>query len=294
VTRFGAIAGTILGAIVVQSSAFAADLITKAPILETPLPAVDGINGKADAFGGALAHHGFYGGAGSLSVPLTQQFGFQADGLVSSYRGDLLAGVGGHAFWRDPSKGLLGVYGDYLHWDRVGSEVGHFGVEGALYWGRFTWEGAVGVESGNNRTAVINGLVETVNLSTRAFDKIDLAYYLTDDVKFSIGHRYYGGKNLLALGSEWQFANFGKTSSALFIEGRVGTERLDSVLAGVRFYFGQKPKSLIRRHREDDPPAGLSDGASAFGNASSSTLASGTTITCPPGKILVGGVCVGL
>ena len=96
-TRFGAIAGTILGAIMVQSSAFAADLITKAPILETPLPAVDGINGKADAFGGALGHHSFYGSTGSFSAPLEAQFGFQADGLAASYRGNLLDGVGGHA-----------------------------------------------------------------------------------------------------------------------------------------------------------------------------------------------------
>jgi hypothetical protein len=38
----------------------------------------------------------------------------------------------------------------------------------------------------------------------------------------------------------------------------------------------------------------LTDGASAFGNAGSSTSAAGTTITCPSGKILVGTACVGL
>ncbi len=258
------------------------------------LPSLQGNKSITPSVGGALAHHGFYGGAGSLSVPLTQQFGFQADGLVSSYRGDLLAGVGGHAFWRDPSSGLLGVYGDYLHWDRLGSEVGHVGVEGALYWGRFTWEGVVGVESRNNRTAVINGLVETVNHSTRAFDKVDLAYYLTDDVKFSIGHRYYGGKNLLALGSEWQFANFGKTSSALFIEGRVGTERLDSVCRRTVLFRTEaeiadppssrgRPAGKLDRWRVRIRQCGFID-----------IGASGTNITCPPGKILVGGVCVGL
>ena len=150
------------------------------------------------------------------------------------------------------------MYGDYLHWDRLGGvKVGHVGAEWASYLNRFTLEGVVGVESGNNRSAVIGGLVETVNLKTRIFDKIDLAYYLTDDLKLSIGHRYYGGKNLLALGGEWSFAKFGNVSPALFVEGRVGSNQFDGVWGGVRVYFGQKPKSLIRRHREDDPPAGL-------------------------------------
>jgi opacity protein-like surface antigen len=115
--RFGMAAVACISAAV---TAQAADLVTKAPALETPLPAVDGINGKVDAFGGSLAHHSFYGGTGSFSVPLGPQFGFQADGMAASYRGDFLDGVAGHGFWRDPSKGLIGVYGDYLRWDRLG------------------------------------------------------------------------------------------------------------------------------------------------------------------------------
>lgn len=285
-----------MGVVASITAVQAADLVAKAPALQTPLPAVDGINGKADAVGGSLAHHSFYGGTGSLSVPLGPQFGFQADGMAASYQGDSLDGVAGHGFWRDPSKGLIGVYGDYLRWDRLGGvKVGHVGAEWAAYLNRFTLEGVVGVESGNNRSAVIGGLVETVNLTTRMFDKVDLAYYVTDDLQLSIGHRYFGGKNLLALGGEWQFANLGNASSALFVEGRVGTERLDSVWAGVRFYFGQKPKSLIRRHREDDPPAGLKNSASAFGNAgSTSPVPSPPSVpkTCQPGFILINGVCV--
>jgi hypothetical protein len=279
----------------VAVTAHAADLVTKAPTLQTPLPAVDGINGKADAFDGSLARHSFYGGTGSFSVPLGQQFGFQTDGLTASYRGDFLSGIGGHGFWRDPSKGLIGLYGDYLHWDRLGgAHVGHFGAEGAVYLNRVTLEGVVGVESGNNRSAVIGGLVETVNLTTRMFDKVDLAYYVTDDLQLFIGHRYFGGKSLLALGGEWQFANLGNASSVLFVEGRVGTERLDSVWAGVRFYFGQKPKSLIRRHREDDPPVGLKDSASAFGNAGKSTPAPAKAppLTCPTDFHVQGNACV--
>jgi hypothetical protein len=295
VKRLGVAAAACIG---IAATANAADLVTKAPMLQTPLPAVDGLNGKADAFGGELGRHSFYGGTGSFSVPIGPQFGFQADGLTASYRGDFLSGIGGHGFWRDPSKGLIGLYGDYLHWDRLGGvNVGHFGAEGAIYLNRVTLEGVAGVESGNNRSAVIGGLIETVNLKTRAFDKVDLAYYLTDDLKFSIGHRYYGGKNALALGGEWAFANLNNVAPALFVEGRVGSRESDGVWGGLRVYFGQKPKSLIRRHREDDPPQSLADSGAAFGNASGTSAGTTTPtpsgpLTCGPGFQLVGNSCV--
>ena len=294
VKRLGIAAAACIG---IAATANAADLVTKAPMLQTPLPAVDGLNGKADAFGGELGRHSFYGGTGSFSVPVGPQFGFQADGLTASYRGDFLSGIGAHGFWRDPSKGLIGLYGDYLHWDRLGGvNVGHFGAEGAVYLNRVTLEGVAGVESGSKRAAVIGGFVETVNLKTRAFDKVDLAYYLTDDLKFSIGHRYYGGKNALALGGEWAFANVNNMAPALFVEGRVGSRESEGVWGGLRVYFGQKPKSLIRRHREDDPPGGLVDGSSAFGNGSGTqmmpTVPKQTPgIVCVPPAILINGVC---
>ena len=30
----------------------------------------------------------------------------------------------GHAFWRDPSQGLLGLYGSWVDWSPVGAQVG--------------------------------------------------------------------------------------------------------------------------------------------------------------------------
>jgi hypothetical protein len=38
-------------------------------------------------------------------------------------------------------------------------------------------------------------------------------------------------------------------------------------MGGLRMYVGQKSKSLIRRHREDDPVNILNDEASTFGNS---------------------------
>ena len=151
------------------------------------------------------------------------------------------------------------MYGDYLRWDRLGGvKVGHVGAEWPPIPTGLHWRVSLESSFPATASAVIGGLIETVNLTTRMFDKINLAYDLTDDLKFSIGHRYYGGKNALsALGGEWSFAHFNNVSPALFVEGRVGDHDANSVWGGVRVYFGQKAKSLIRRHREDDPPVGL-------------------------------------
>ena len=82
------------------------------------MPAVDGINGKIDGYGGGANHtNGFYGGTGSLSVPLAQQWGAQFDGGVGSDEGIGWLGGAGHLFWRDPSIGLLGAFGSYSHWN---------------------------------------------------------------------------------------------------------------------------------------------------------------------------------
>jgi hypothetical protein len=91
-----------------------------APWLPQPLPAVDGINAKIDGYGGGSSRiNGFYGTNGSLSVPLAQQWGLQIDGGVGSAQGIGASAGGAHLFWRDPSIGLLGAYGSYLHWNGV-------------------------------------------------------------------------------------------------------------------------------------------------------------------------------
>jgi hypothetical protein len=39
-----------------------------------------------------------------------------------------------------------------------------------------------------------------------------------------------------------------------FVEGLAGESEFHGVWGGLRFYFGKKDKSLIARHRQDDPP----------------------------------------
>lgn len=276
------------------SGADAADLFTKAPLAATPAPlgAVDGFNGKVDGFGGSLANRQFYGGKGSFSTPLgdrTSPYGLQIDGGAGRFDHSGFAAIGGHLFWRDPSRGVIGLYGNYTNWDKFGGvHVGQVAGEGALYWGRYTIEGVAGVEFGNTASLTtgdaVNGfLIQSFDVTTRFFDKINFGYYIQDDLKVFIGHRYLGGKNALALGAEWALPiKSGGTQVALFAEGRVGENDFHGVWGGVRVYFGQREKTLIQRHRQDDPIDWSPESLVSISNQYKQTFIPGVVPTPPP------------
>jgi hypothetical protein len=149
---------------------------------------------------------------------------------------------------------MIGAYGSYYSWDSIAGDVhlGQVAGEGAWYWNRLTLEGVAGAEFGNHATSLIGFDVFEVNIKTRFFDKVNVAYYLTDNFNVYVGHRYLGGKNAAAFGGEWGIPISNTSSMAsLFVEGRAGD--YTGVWGGLRLYFGEKPKTLIRRHREDDP-----------------------------------------
>jgi hypothetical protein len=246
----------LIGVGLVPRTASSADLPVKAPVHPTGCTqAVDGINGKVGGFGGSFANKGIYGGAASLGLPLGCEFGAQIDATAASFDKRFLGTIAGHLFWRDPAKALVGLYGSYAHWNSQvgGVRASHIGPEGELYMGRWTLQGVAGVEFGNTVSGTVDSLIQTYEVKTRFFDQVNLAYYLQDNFKVFAGHRYLAGKNALALGGEYGIPMSGGVMAALFAEGRVGEGSFHGVWGGVRFYFGQKDKTLIRRHREDDP-----------------------------------------
>lgn len=279
-----------LATLFAASPTFAADLYAKAPLASRPaplsLPAVDGINGKLEALGGTIAERTVVGVRGALSVPLTNQFGLQIDGAAGSFDADGFGAVAAHGFWRDPSRGLVGLYGSHTHWARSGGlHISQVGVEGELYLGNFSIEAMAGIEGGNSQTwltPVAGGGVFTSTLAvgTRFFDRVDVAYYINENLRVSVGHRYEGGLHAAALGGEWMFNPGWRTgtSLALFAEGRIGEHDHNGIFGGVKVYFGQKDKTLIRRHREDDPQINIPN---TLGNIASNANNS-TTYTPPP------------
>jgi hypothetical protein len=232
--------------------------VTKAPSPVAPAyqPAVDGLNFKADGYGGTIANRSVYGSQGAVSIPLGGQFGLQLDGALGGFDDRFFASGAAHAFWRDPARGLAGFYTSHTYWDQIGGvHVDRYGGEGALYLGRWTLEGVVGVETGSNKSQVVGSLINTIDVRTRVFDQVSANYYLTDNLRLSIGHAYTAGLNALTLGGEWGFRVNPQTMASLFVEGRAGEGDFHGVYGGLRFYFGNHDKSLIRRNREDDPPS---------------------------------------
>jgi hypothetical protein len=257
-------AGTALAVIaalaVSVSSAFAADIYVPAdaPSSFAPpaaqKPAVDGINGSLSALGGGGDSDGIFGLVGKLSIPVGHAFGTQFDGGVFSNDGNTYFSVANHTFWRDPDVGLAGVYGSFSHYDAAGGlNGGRVGAEGEAYLGRFTIRGVAGVEFSNGDSSTSGSTLTSYDDGTRFFDMVDFAYYPTDNISVYAGHRYTGGNHALALGTEVLFQNGSGTAFSAFAEGRIGESDHQSAWVGVRAYFGQSDKSLIRRHREDDP-----------------------------------------
>ena len=246
-----------------------------------PLPAVDGINAKIDGYGGGANHSNrFYGTNGSLSVPLAHQWGLQVDGGIGSADGIVSYGGAGHLFWRDPSIGLLGFYGSYSHWNgidtgdlgHISANTGRYAAEGEYYLSRWTIGGVAGVEM-----LSFNSDVASLSVPNRFFDVVTASYYVTDNFKLSIGHRYIFDRNALALGGEHGFALVGGRMAALFTEGTLGEHGTYSALAGLRIYFGQHDKTLIERNRQDDPPSLQNV------NLSGPIILPLPNIVCPPG-----------
>jgi hypothetical protein len=225
---------------------------------QQPLPAVDGINAKIDGYGGGANHsNGFYGTTGALSVPLAQQWGLQLDGGVGSADGIGAYGGGGHLFWRDPSIGLLGAYGSYSHWNgidtvafgHISSNTSRVAAEGEYYLSRWTVGGIAGAEM-----VGVNSDLLRFSVPNRFFDNVSAAYYITDNFRLSAGHLYTYDTHFLTLGTEYGIALGGGRMASLFADGWIGERGNNGALAGLRIYFGQRNKTLIDRHRQDDPP----------------------------------------
>ena len=210
-------------------------------------PAVDGINAKL-SFVGAVDGTETYGAVGAITFPLGHQFGLQLDGVAAEVDagpfGDIgVLGGAAHLFWRDPSKGLIGIYSRVLHADVFGGLTTFaLAAEGAVYRGRFTVEGMAGVSGGDVDTGFLSIAIAK--------------YYPTDQLVLQAGHTFKNGDHAFITGGEWGLPAAGRaTTSSVFVDGFVSETGDAGAMAGLRFYFGQSDKSLMRRHREDDPAA---------------------------------------
>lgn len=246
-------------------------------------PAVDGLNGKVQLYGGAGQANaltisgipglspletspvwkGIGGATGTLTVPISHSIGAQLDLSSGVFGNAPLGAAGGHFFWRDPDKGMIGAYGSGLILgDRAGRAVWTSAGEFEAYLGRITGRAILGVQGA---TAYSGGAtafqqfgygVNTAGDSATYFhDIVEATFYPVDDLALTVGHMYSFGRNAVTGEVEYLLPQFrgGNIAPSAFLSATYGWNNASNIMAGVRVYFGNHDKSLIRRQREDDP-----------------------------------------
>lgn len=206
-------------------------------------PAVWGLNAKFTGFGGAIngegvGDRGVGGIAASITAPLMINLGLQVDGAFAQVGDDAFFDTGAHLFWRDPTIGMLGIYGGYAHIDSFGGQSqGRLGGEAQRYVGNITLDGAAGWHFGE--------------LSDRAYGRAKIEFYPLEELMFSGGYTYEG-RSFGTVGFEYQVASGAGAGVSLFADSQFSDGQNYSVLGGLRVFLGPKD-SLISRHRRQDP-----------------------------------------
>lgn len=241
VRSFICAAGTALG--LVSSPALSADAIQSGINLVDPTPvseqkpAVDGVNFQLGVVSGKIGGYANHMLLASMSAPMPflSNFGLQLDLGLGDYRSGYTSAASGlHIFYRDPSTGMLGVYGDWAYVDN--EHGGRVGVEGSLYNGRWTVDAVVGVRFGQHYL-------------TEVFDEVDLSYYFTDNFRGSVGHRGTSRGHVANIGFEFMPQNVAGWS--IYGEAEAGEDSYYGAWMGVKYAFGTSgATSLIERDRE--------------------------------------------
>jgi hypothetical protein len=211
----------------------------------------------------------FYGGA-AFSMPLGDKFGLQADFTVDHSLHNTSIGGAAHLFTRDPGSYLLGAYGGFA--DVGSANLAFIGGEGEIYAGNVSVELLGGY---------MNVKPDGKNHQNKAFAIADFGYYATDNFRLTLGASSIAGFESGHAGFEYML-----DSSPFSITGdaRAGEAGFAAVKIGGAFYFGgsESNKSLIRRHREDDPRIRFQDIFGSGGTAAFLNKKNGNNPVCVP------------
>ena len=255
------------GNILSSASALAALLLCLnfGAALAQQLPAVSAPNGKIEFDAGALTlpSAAFMArAAGTLTLPLGDRFGLQVD-LTGASAPGFTTSAALHVFTRDPASYLIGGTLGIVR--TPGATVFAAGPEGELYLDRWTLEAWAGL-----------AIVHPASGPARsgAFAMAEAGYYATKNWRLSLGVSSLDGYNSVQFGTEYLFDGFDLPLAAT-TEMRVGQDGAILGTIGLKAYIGAPSKSLIRRHREDDP----SDrSTSLYAAASANTLGASKSV----------------
>ena len=221
-------------------------------------PAVSEVNGKVDYAGGNMNSSEGNNFSASITLPVTHQFGFQADALYSRISDLNFYGGAGHLFWRDPGVGLLGLTGGYLYRDGVDNiNTYQIGAEGQFYYKQFTFGFFAGIGSIDYKYAA--PFIDTDPM--RFVGRVSVDYYPLENLRVGASYTTAFENNLGRGEIEYQTPINGL---AITGEVAVGDHGYDDWLIGMRYYFGGK-KTLRERQRQDDPPGLMSQVLQSLG-----------------------------
>lgn len=100
----------------------------------------DGVAFYGELYGGSLDSETVVSGYGALTLPIQQHFGAHLEVLADKVGDDNSQNIGGHLYWRDPNKGLIGLIASHTEFEVLGvdGDFSGYGVEGELYLSPFS------------------------------------------------------------------------------------------------------------------------------------------------------------
>jgi hypothetical protein len=165
------------------------------------------------------------------------------DGLYTHVADQDFYGAGGHFFWRDSDKAMIGVGAASVYSKNVYTYEA--GLEAEYYFKWFTpgfYTGYSGIKYRNSSSFIDTDRVEP-------FGTVYLGIYPLPDLVIRPSFTRKLGNNLVGVEAEYEMPRVNLSVTA---ESTWGEHDFRQTQFGLRYYFGSK-KSLKRRHREDDP-----------------------------------------
>lgn len=205
-------------------------------------PAVSQVNGKVSLEGGDFDGKGGQAMQGNIALPIGHSFGLQLDTAFGSTNSKDFSGYGAHAFWRDPARGLVGLTASATRFDNL--DVRRVGAEAEGYFGNVTLRGRAGHQNGDFKDG--------------SYYSAGARWYANSNLVFGVAGEHAVDRSIGHVTAEWQIATPSLPGLAVFLDAAKGSNSFDMTLVGVRYYFGAN-KTLIQRHRQDDPDSLLGD-----------------------------------
>lgn len=243
--KFLKIAACVTGLLAFSGAASAQSILDPTPVAQQSQGSVDALNFEFSGLGGSYQRNVIGSASNAMflatlasPIPFFENFGVQIDGAIGSYDQDFTSAAGAlHLFWRDPSQGMIGLYGD---WAYVNPEhAGRVGVEFAVYNGRWTLEVLAGMQFGQH-------------VFTEFIDEVDLSYYVTDNTRASIGHRLTSRGHVGNFSFEHLLTDEGLPDWSIFGEVEAGEDNYVAGWGGIKFALGSTADTLIERDRRSN------------------------------------------